>query len=186
MKLLMLLLGFVILQSGLKKEEIDDVVHAVGVAVRDQYLDPEVGEHLSNALNSMRAKGEFAVTTQSDLADELTKALQDETHDKHLRVRPPGAARPMMRMVTDKAPSMVGRVDMLPNKIGFLEITNFGSKDGAEFDAAMAKLKDAQALIIDLGKNPGGTPEAVQYLSTYFFAKKTHLLDSMARGMKSS
>jgi retinol-binding protein 3 len=47
----------------------------------------------------------------------------------------------------------------------------------------MEMLKDVRALIIDLGRNPGGDAPAVTHLSTYLFAEPTHLVNRWARGM---
>jgi C-terminal processing protease CtpA/Prc len=51
---------------------------------------------------------------------------------------------------------MVGRVEVLPQNIGYIEVRHFASPDGSQFDTAMGALKDVRALIIDLGKNSGG------------------------------
>jgi C-terminal processing protease CtpA/Prc len=51
-------------------------------------------------------------------------------------------------------------------------------------DSAMAVFANVKALIIDLGRNRGGGPEMIKYISAYLFDKPTHLVTSFARGME--
>jgi len=39
----------------------------------------------------------------------------------------------------------------------------------------MSFVADTDAVIFDLRKNGGGSPEMIQLISSYFFAKKNHL-----------
>jgi C-terminal processing protease CtpA/Prc len=78
---------------------------------------------------------------------------------------------------------MVGRVQMLPQHVGYLEVKNFATDNVAEFERAIELLKDAKALILDLRQCPGGGPIGVRYLSTYLFSKPTHLVSTYTRGM---
>ncbi len=50
-------------------------------------------------------------------------------------------------------------------------------------DAAMTSLAGTDALILDLGRNGGGGPWMVRYLSGFFFPEPTHLTDTWTRGM---
>ena len=43
--------------------------------------------------------------------------------------------------------------------------------------AAFGSLGDVDALIVDLTENGGGHPEMVAFVSSYLFAKRTHLGD---------
>jgi hypothetical protein len=74
---------------------------------------------------------------------------------------------------------------VLDGNIGYLDLGMFAGDESAKAaaDAAMLELVDADALIIDLGRNGGGGPWMVRYLSGFLFAEKTHLTDTMARGM---
>jgi retinol-binding protein 3 len=157
------------------------VVQAVGEALVTGYIYEDVGTRAARALEKKRAEGAFDGLAGAQLATTLTAILQAETRDLHLRVTagsdfvPPDA--PAQNL------SMVGRVEVLPGNIGYLEVRHFGSGNVAEFDTAMAALKDVRALIIDVGRNPGGGPGPVTHLSTYLFSKPTHLVNTMQRGM---
>ena len=172
-----------VLWASLQTQPASDVravVHAIAQQLRDGYLDADLGSRAGHALEAEGARGGFdGITDPSDLASALTNYLQTQIHDRHLRVRP----RPPQDVPGGVRPSMIGRVELLPGAIGFVEVRNFGSPADGSIDAAMAKLKGAKALVFDIGKNPGGGPEAIAHLSTYLFAAKTHLLDSVGRGM---
>jgi hypothetical protein len=73
----------------------------------------------------------------------------------------------------------IGKVDKLPGNIGYLEMFGFApAKYAAEaVTAAMAKLADSDALIIDMRANGGGDPAGVAFLSSYLFDQRTHLND---------
>ena len=76
---------------------------------------------------------------------------------------------------------------VLDGNIGYLEMGMFAGSEAAKpkIDAAMMSLAGADALIIDLGRNGGGGPWMVRYLSGFFFSGPTHLTDTWARGMDS-
>ena len=74
---------------------------------------------------------------------------------------------------------------VLDGNIGYLDLGMFAGDESAKAtaDEAMLKLAGTDALIIDLGRNGGGGPWMVRYLSGFLFPEKTHLTDTMARGM---
>ena len=157
------------------------VVQAAVEALSGGYLYEDVGVRTARALEKKRAEGAFDGLDASRLAAALTEVLQAEAHDLHLRVTvgsdfvPPDAAAGNL--------SMVGRVEVLPGNVGYLEVRHFAGANMADFDSAMATLKDVRALIIDVGRNRGGGPGPVTHLSTYLFEKPTHLVTRMQRGM---
>ncbi len=61
---------------------------------------------------------------------------------------------------------------MLPNKIGYVELTVFGRDTGAELTRALDKLQQdgARAMIVDLRDNGGGYLEAALDVSSKFIA----------------
>ncbi len=75
---------------------------------------------------------------------------------------------------------------MLDGNVGYLDLAMFTSSEAAKphVDEAMLSLKDADALIIDLGRNGGGAPWMVRYLSGFLFDGSQHLTDTWARGMQ--
>jgi len=77
------------------------------------------------------------------------------------------------------------RVDRLKGNIGYVALSGFPPpglfKDAA--DAAIQAVAGTDALIIDMRKNGGGSPEAVAYFCSFFFdpARPTHLNDLIWR-----
>ena len=115
--------------------------------------------------------------TQPDaFAAAVTDVLQAETRDRHLWIWYRNGAPARLQFAFVEAP-MIGRVDLLPGHIAYIEIRHFVGKT-AEFDAAMEKVKGAAALILDLRQCAGGNREQVQHLSTYFFAKPHPVAES--------
>lgn len=66
---------------------------------------------------------------------------------------------------------------LLEGNVAYLDISGFAEMDRAKeiADAYMKLLSQADAVIIDLSKNGGGSPYMVQYLCSYFFDQKLHL-----------
>jgi C-terminal processing protease CtpA/Prc len=168
--------------SAVSSDQTRQVVQAIGDALIKGYIYEDVGTRTARALEQKRVEGAFdGVTSTSDLAAALTKVLQAEGKDLHLRVTVGSNFVPPNPSTQDL--SMVGRVEVLAGNIGYLEVRHFASANVAEFDTALTTLKDVRALIIDVGRNPGGNPIPVTHLSTYLFTKPTHLVTRMQRGM---
>jgi CubicO group peptidase (beta-lactamase class C family) len=169
-----------------------EVVGAVAARLIEGYVYEDAGRRLARVLDEKLAAGELArADGPAALADSLTRLLRAESQDGHLRVlhgpapegSPGGPVRVMRRPGSPgpASPGMVGRVEVLAGNVGYLEVAHFAGDPG-EFDAALEKLGGVSALIIDLRNNPGGGPSAVQHLSTYLFAGRTHLVNSIDRG----
>jgi hypothetical protein len=66
---------------------------------------------------------------------------------------------------------------IMEGNVGYFDLRNFAPAYlAAEFaDSYMKLLSGADAIIVDMRKNGGGSPDMVQYLCSYFFDKKVHL-----------
>ena len=75
------------------------------------------------------------------------------------------------------------KAERLEHNIGYLKFNYFGSPEvcGPIATAAMAFLGNVDAIIFDLRSNGGGDPKMVAWLSSYLFAKRTHLNDLYER-----
>lgn len=71
-------------------------------------------------------------------------------------------------------------VKILDGNVGYIDLRGFaGLESGKEVaDAYMKLMSRTDAIIIDLSKNGGGSPNMVQYLCSYFFNQKL-LLNSL-------
>ena len=173
-----------------------DRVAAIDALIRelhDGYVFPEKAAEAGAVVRRRLTAGDYdAITSARSFAETLTRHLQDVTHDKHLRVRiaPGGAsggrggpAAPTDRLRAARENGYgFGRAEILPGNIAYLEIRGFGSWVPEARDSVgrlMTTLADADALIIDLRRNGGGSPEAVAFVSSYLFGDEPVHLNSL-------
>jgi hypothetical protein len=163
----------------------DIVIERALAALDKSYVFPEVAAKMAQAVQEKRKAGGYdAIAGSRQLARTLTEDLQAVSKDKHLRVTfgsPPGAgaaggsahARMMPRFENEG----FERVEKLAGNIGYVEVRTFLGRESWEEKAAeaMTQLADADALIVDLRRNGGGSPELVAVLSSYLFDQPTHL-----------
>jgi len=177
-------------QTKLDTAERTEVLKRIGRALEERYVFPELGTSCRTYLQNAAEAGVFE---QDDdpiaFASHLTKELQRITKDGHMRVRH-RAARLMRERRDDPAAARARRlrqmrernygiqsVTRLDGNIGYLDLRAFVGMEGAatRAAAAMCLLHGADAIIVDLRRNGGGSPDMVQFLCSYFFAEKTHL-----------
>jgi hypothetical protein len=95
---------------------------------------------------------------------------------------PPGAVRRVVvapedgpRAPAERGParSGVARVERLEGNVGYLALSGFfpGDRQRDAVASAMNVIEDTDALIVDVTRCPGGTPGAVNFLESYFFAE---------------
>ena len=170
------------------------VVNALADQMRDIYVFPDVGEKAEKSLKGkLKLGGYDSVTYASGLASVLTADMASICHDIHLRVDygdlpteevDPGLAPPshkagIKKKSVEAVGSGLGKPEMLPGNIGYLEVREFMPAKYVKkaIADAMAQLTNNAALIIDLRRNYGGKPETVALISSYLFDKRTHLND---------
>jgi len=152
------------------------VVKAAADALRQRYVYPDVGRRAAEAIEAALAAGKYDDIVQPRaFADRLTTDLRDVAHDKHLNVTARGPA-PVPAVATGAPPAPpprseagVTRSDRLPGNIGYIEVVALPGLDAFKgpVDKAMAGLAETRALIVDLRRNGGGTPQAEVYLTSY-------------------
>ncbi len=162
------------------------------------YVFPEKVPAFAAALRARAARGGYdGITSAVAFAETLTANLQEVASDRHLRVRytdavlprtrpqpgPPTAAQVQRNRDQAREESYgLGRSEVLPGNIGYLEVRSFGypPEDIAEgVAAAMTPLANTDALIIDIRVNGGGTPYAVAHLASYLFGPDSVHLNSI-------
>jgi len=168
------------------------VLDGVASSLTEYYVFPEAAQKMVAALRDRQKRGEYdAVTDGEVFASELTKHLQEVSHDKHLHVDyspyklPPDKQGPspeekaMFRKQLERSNCGFVKVEILPGNIGYLKFNFFGDPDlcGPTAIAAMNFLSHVDAIIFDLRENGGGDPKMVALISTYLFDKPTHLND---------
>ena len=172
----------------------EEVIEALGDALAENYVFPEVAESLSPQLESRRSSGAYRdATTARAFADALTQDMRTIGKDGHFRVRydpdftpyvpetdgPPDAAEiARMREMAARMAYGLPRIERLPGNIGYLDVRGFlPTHDVAPaYEAAMRLLNGSDAIIIDLRSNGGGEPESVTRMMSHFFPVGTELL----------
>lgn len=165
------------LSSDTLRSTVMDLADIVG----REYMDAAVALRIADALRRRVDAGEYAsLTTPDALATRLTRDLLTESQDKHLAVTlvrassptAPAATKPSTREEDVRGTNGgVQRVEILPGNVGYLNLTSFWRLEEARepIGTAMRLLQHADALIIDMRENGGGSPETVAFLMGHLF-----------------
>jgi DNA-binding MarR family transcriptional regulator len=170
------------------------LVQAIADSLVNGYIYEDRAHAMADSLRAALSRGAFdAAPDRRALARTIGEFLQRISLDRHLSVRSDSGAGsvpagPVMRRVSGPAGAGndgFGRVEILPDRIGYLELFGFSGDPAAlhKADSLMAAFAGVTALIIDLRHNGGGGAEMVRQLSTWLFDKPTHLVSTFARGM---
>ncbi len=166
-----------------------ETVARVARAIEDNYFDPAKGKAIADGLRADAKKGAFdRLSDPRELAHALTERL--EPLDHHFSVvysasapAPVGAAparpQPSFEEQTRRINYGFRSVQMLPGAIGYIDMRQhadfpFGQPDHPArraIDSALALVSGADAVIIDLRDNGGGSPAMVGYLVSAFTPK---------------
>jgi C-terminal processing protease CtpA/Prc len=176
--------------ATLDDDERQAVVLRISELLEERYVYPAVGEESGADLLARLEAGEFdEVSDPETFADRLTEALQGVSNDKHLRVR----LRPPERVQVEREDPALARaqraaearernygfekVERLDGNVGYVEMRYFDGSPDAKPTAAAAMnfLANADAIIFDMRRNGGGSPEMIRYVSSWFFGEPTHL-----------
>jgi hypothetical protein len=160
-------------------------VRALGDVLKREYIDIDVAGKADAALQRGMAEGRYAdASTPEALAALLNRDLRDVTHDKHIFVEvvtpaspsaqpgptgSPADARAARAEAVRRSNAGVRRVEILRGNVGYLDMSNFFRPEEARDTIALAMrlLGKADALIIDMRRNGGGSPGTVVYLLGY-------------------
>lgn len=173
--------------------ERDQFLDRLAKELQDAYVFPEVAEKMVADLKAKRPEYE-KITSGPALASKLTTDLQAISKDKHLRVRasatpfpkpakdgPSAAERDRAKEFGRRMNGAIAKVERLPGNVGYLEVRNFMQPDAVAepMAAAMDFLARTDAMILDLRKNGGGSPQGVALVCSYFFDEKPVHLNSL-------
>jgi hypothetical protein len=162
---------------------IHETVDSLSNVVEREYFDAEVAARVSSSLQKQLSAGRYAdIETSEALAEALTRNLYALTSDKHLAVNflPSDALQPQKEpLATDDSRAVRGRrsnfgvqrVEILAGNVGYFNLTAFYRPEEARdaIAAAFETLRHADALIIDMRSNGGGSPGTVALVISYLF-----------------
>ena len=162
-----------------------EVVDTVSAQVERIYVDADTGRMIATRVRDRRAAGAYdTVSDPRALARLLTADLRTVNHDLHLSVAytapdPTAAAVPQrgggLSFLARSNHFALGRVDVLPGNIGYLEINGFAVDQAARdvLVGALRYLQTTDAIILDLRRNRGGDGNLVNFLISHFTGPDT-------------
>ncbi|NUT40249.1 MAG: S41 family peptidase [Thermoactinospora sp.] len=154
--------------------------------VSDHYVFPDVANEIVAVLRGRIAEGSYTgLDDDAAFAEAVTRDLQSVNGDKHLRllhsveVVPEHDAFDLEAYREQAGLCAYGfaRVELLAGNVGLLDIRSLydAGLAGERATAAMTLVAGADALIIDLRRNGGGSPNMIALLCSYLFDEPTHL-----------
>ncbi len=174
-----------------------EVIEAVIANLNQRYVFPEKAALMEKQLRQELKNGDYDdVTSAEKLASVLSESLQKHSQDRHLGMRYFEKEIPVQSRDAELQAQTIERqaedirlnygfhnVDRLQFNIGYIDLHHFAeSPDVAKrIEAAISLLGDTRAMIIDLRKNGGGSPDTVALIASYFHDKKAHLNDIYQR-----
>lgn len=168
------------------------IVERVAAELNEAYVFPDVARKMAASLRQKLKAGAYnKLTHAAEFAEALTRDLREVSKDKHLSLRPQptrpewmdanGLPEPAVREKQRRELASMNfgfeKVERLSGNVGYLDLRGFiGAEEAGETAiAAMNFLAHSDAVIIDLRKNGGGDPSMVQFITSYFFDRPTHL-----------
>lgn len=165
------------------------VVDAIARQLEAEYVFADIGKKMANTLRANEKNGEYSsISNGGALSHVFTKHLREISNDKHIvvtfdqhqpRMDISAAIGNMAGLSSKKSFDFVKNT-RLPGNIALVELNSFPPPEIGD-DAVtkvMNEVADADALIIDLRSNGGGSPDMVALISSYLFGEvPVHLND---------
>lgn len=185
--------------DSLDSAERSAAIDRIGTLLNERYVFADVAKQCAEHLQGMRSDGAFDEVTEPEaFAAQLTTALREASHDKHMLVRltyvpeapaagetnaeaeaPEHPLHARLRRSNHQRQQNFGfeTVERLDGNIGYIDLRYFSGHPEARTTAAAAMgfLAHTDALIFDMRKNGGGSPDMVRFLCSYLFDTPTHL-----------
>ena len=170
----------------LRAEERRAALAALASAITRGYVVPEGGERMVAALQAAATTDPYAeVTDPRVFAKRLTDDLRGISRDKHVTVyyhpeMPPGPSPAAAAgLVRERYNYGVARVGRLRGNVGLLELQGFSGDERARpvVSAAMAVLRNTDAIIVDVRENGGGNTGGAVFTAGFFLPTRTHFTD---------
>lgn len=156
------------------------------------YVHKEASDKITNYLREQIAQDAYkAINDEESFAKRLTADLRRIGNDEHLELvvhRPEPPADPPRdpnAWIDDLRLRNFdfNRLATLSGNVRYLELNSFPPPEvaGETAAASMRFLAGADAVIIDLRRNSGGTGDMAAFLATYFFEQRTALVRTFRR-----
>jgi hypothetical protein len=157
------------------------VIDTIAAQVERLYVDADTGLKIATRVRDRARAGAYdTIADPLRLGEALTRDLRAINGDLHLSVRYTAAAArgapPSVLAFGDRSQHYaLGRVDVLPGNVGYMELTGFSGDGGARdiIVAALKYLEPTSAIIFDLRRNRGGSANLVNFLISHFTGPDT-------------
>lgn len=178
------------------------VVAEVRRVIAERYVLPERRPALDAMLAKGLASGRYDIKDAGALAERINQDLETAGHDRHLNFSfNPQEATLLSAAHRESEPDHSGferevrsanhgvtELKLLPGNVRYMAYDGFhwmGAESAAALDTAMRFLAGGDAVIIDIRRNGGGSPEAVQYLVSHFLPAGKPLVTFFMNGKPS-
>lgn len=178
--------------AGAASVNAQQVVSEVRRVIAERYVLPERRPALDAVLAEGLSSGRYATSDANLLAERINEDLTRVGRDRHLNFRyDPGAAA-MFTAEGGREPDPgayerqaqrrnygIRELRVLPGNVRYMAYDGFdwtGESSAAALETAMRFLSGGDAVIIDLRRNGGGSPAAVQYITSHFMAANQPLM----------
>jgi C-terminal processing protease CtpA/Prc len=173
-----------------------DLIDAIAERLASDYVFPELGRRAVALLQRRLEQGAYPESPSPDICHLISNDLLETSQDKHLRllwhdaheddtteIDPVAALR--ARIIREN--HGVRRAERLPGNVGLVALTIVpeASTGAPTMTAAMQLICHTRALILDLRRTLGGSPDGVVFFASHFFPDgETHLGDFVEDGGK--
>ena len=161
--------------------DVERIVLDLATDLKENYILEDYANKMNDKLLTNLEKGDYyQFEIGKELADKLQNDVRSINNDKHLRIRY-GSSGGGSGSSKDPRPYFkygIGEVNILEDNIGYLDITGFSNVTSTmkkELADKIEQIIDKKAIILDLRNNGGGSPAAVQLISSYFLNPGIHL-----------
>ncbi|WP_460438293.1 S41 family peptidase [Amycolatopsis stemonae] len=175
--------------SMARAAQVDEVIRRLEA----HYVFPDVAEKLAEVLRRRLGEGAYAEVDDAGFATLVTADLQSVNGDKHLRLRhhvdpvaedgDAAVSSDGYRLEAELEGFGIASARRLAGNVGYVDTTLLYPLDLAapSIAAAMTLVAPTDAVLLDVRRNRGGTPDTSAFLQSYLFDERTHYLDIYER-----
>ena len=172
------------------------LVDSIAQLVKNRYVIVERAEAFADSLRSLHASESYdTLSSPTAFAEAVTRDLRKLTGDSHFLMRViessdvgEGVQSPLHHPVryfrlSQREHLGFAKLEWIEGTIGYLDLRRFYplSESKEMVDGAMRFLSGADAIIIDLRENGGGSGESLPYFARYFLPQSTQLTSYYSR-----
>lgn len=182
--------------SDFSKQEKKQTIDSLLTHLDQNYVFPQKAREVVVTVQEKFADGSYdSINDPSAFAAALHSDINAILNDAHFRIRYSERVLPIRKEAGEPSPAEIAefneivrrlnagidKVERMPCNIGYIEVHSFqaGGEIARPAQAAFQFLVGTDALIIDLRRNGGGRPDAIQILCSYLFPEEPRLLNSI-------